>query len=241
MMTRASLTAALTDVEGWLGDREAWSLHRAVATLPGAGPVTVVEIGSWKGRSTIALATAVIARPAAGVVVAVDPHRGGVAHRLLGEEDTFDQFLANLERAGVTDVVHPIRATSEAARGRIPDDSVHMLFVDGSHRFEDVLDDIDAWESALRPMARVAFHDSISSAGVAAALRVRALSRGSRFRRPRLVGETMIFDYRPAETWRLPDSLRALAMKARLVCLRAGRRVRSRARRLAKSLSVTPE
>lgn len=241
MMTRPSLMTALTGVEGWLGDDEAWSLHRAVATFPDEGPVQVVEIGSWKGRSTIALASGVLARSAAGVVIAVDPHTGGVAHRQLGEEDTFEQFVANLERAGVSDVVDPIRDISGAARGQVPDDSVHVLFVDGSHRFEDVLTDIDTWESALRPAARVAFHDSISYAGVAAALRGRTLSRGSRFRRPRLVEETMIFDYRPAERWRLADSARALAMRARVACLRAGRRVRSQARRLAGNPPETPE
>jgi predicted O-methyltransferase YrrM len=241
MMTRDSLTAALTGVEGWLEDDEAWSLHRAVATFPGSGPLTVVEIGSWKGRSTIALATGVIAREAAGVVVAVDPHRGGVAHRLTGEEDTFDQFQANLQRAGLSDVVDPIRATSEAARLRFPDDSVHVLFIDGSHRFEDVLDDIDGWAPALRAGARVAFHDSISYPGVAAVVRRRGLSRGSGLRRPRLFGETLFFEHRPAEAWRPADSARALGMRARLGCLRAGRWVRSLARRLRGGRPGTPE
>jgi predicted O-methyltransferase YrrM len=232
MMTRASLTDALADVEGWLGDDEAWTLHRAVAARPATEPVTVVEIGSWKGRSTIALATAVADRPAGGVVLAVDPHEGGVAHRLTGEVDTFDQLLANLERAGVAGVVDPVRTTSRAARGVVADHSVEVLFVDGSHRFEDVLGDIDAWESALVPGALAAFHDSISYPGVRRALRARALIRGSSYRRPRLVEETMTFDYRPGQAWRSTDSLRMSAMRARVLCLRSARRVRYWVRRL---------
>jgi predicted O-methyltransferase YrrM len=231
IMTRAQLIAALQGAEGWLGDDEAWTLHRAVASCPDPGPVKVVEIGSWKGRSTIALASAIVTRSASGIVLAVDPHRGGVAHRMLGEEDTFDRFLANLERAGVSRVVQPIRANSEAARGQVPDHSVHVLFVDGSHRYEDVLNDIDTWESALCPAARVAFHDAISSPGVAAALRERALALGSNFRRPRLVEETMLVDYRPAEPWRLADSGRALSMRMRLACVQAARLTKARLRR----------
>ena len=228
MMTRSGLLAALEGVEGWLGDDEAWSLHRLAATLPGTAPATVVEIGSWKGRSTIALATGIGARPGKGVVIAVDPHQGGHAHRMLGEEDTFDQFVANLRGAGVADLVQPIRAASTAARGRVPDRSVDLLFVDGSHEIEHVLADIDAWESALRPGATVAFHDSISYPGVAGALRARALARGSAFRRPRRTQETMTFAYRPDTPWRGRDSLRALTTRAGTSCLRSARRLKSR-------------
>jgi predicted O-methyltransferase YrrM len=231
-MTRASLAATLEGVEGRLGAKEAWSLHRAVATFPAAGPVRVVEIGSWKGRSTIALASAVAARPEGGVVHAIDPHRGGVPHRFFGEEDTFDQFLANLERAGLSGVVEPIRATSAAARGAVADASVHVLFVDGSHRLEDVLADIEMWEPSLCPGARVAFHDSVSHPGVHGALRERALAGGSRLRRPRLVQETTFFEYRPAEPWEIGDSARVVAMRARVACLRAARGAKSAARRI---------
>jgi predicted O-methyltransferase YrrM len=232
MMTRESLTAALRDVEGWLGEQEAWSLHRAVATFPSAGPVRVVEIGSWKGRSTVAVASAVAARPEGGVVHAIDPHRGGVPHRFFGEEDTFDQFLANVERAGLSGVVDPIRATSAAARAKVSDGSVHVLFVDGSHRLEDVRADIEIWEPSLCPGARIAFHDSVSYAGVVGALRERALKRGSRLRRPHLVQETTFFEYRPAEPWGIGDSARAIAMRAHVAGLRAAREAKSAARRL---------
>jgi predicted O-methyltransferase YrrM len=227
---RASLLAVLDGVEGWLGADEAWALRQAVATIPGSGPVRVVEIGSWKGRSTIALASGAAARPAGGVVHAIDPHRGGVAHRLSGEADSYDAFLANIDRAGVRHLVDPIRSTSAVARRRVPDDSVHVLFLDGSHRYHDVLYDTEAWEPALRAGARVAFHDAVEYPGVAAVLRERVLTRGSAFRSPRLVQETLLVEYQPAAAWRAADTDRALAMRARLSALRAARPVKSAAR-----------
>ena len=52
---RRELAEALEPVDGWLGSREAWALYRAARDAPGDAPVAV-EIGSWMGRSTIALA-----------------------------------------------------------------------------------------------------------------------------------------------------------------------------------------
>lgn len=231
MMTLEGLTAALEGVEGWLGDAEAWGLHRSAAALPGMAPATVVEVGSWKGRSTIALAMGIGARPGKGVVIAVDPHQGSAAHNAYGEGDTFAQFEYNVQRAGVADLVEAVRDTSASARERVPDRSVDLLFVDGSHELEDVLTDIDVWTPALRPGATVAFHDSISFPGVAGALRARALVRGSAFRRPRRIQETMFFEYRPGLRWGRRDSLRALTMRAEVAGKRSVRRLKSRVQR----------
>jgi predicted O-methyltransferase YrrM len=230
MMTRSGLAAALAGIEGWLGEEEAWRLHRAAAEIPDQAPATVVEIGSWKGRSTIALATGVGARPGGGVVLAVDPHRGGRAHELTGEPDTFAAFEENLRGSGVADLVEPLRETSLAARGRVPDDSVDLLFLDGSHERDDVIADIDAWAPALRAGATVAFHDAISYPGVAAALRARVLMPGSPYRRPRLVQETLFVRHEPGSPPRAVDSLRAVSIRARLATLRMARRLTSRLR-----------
>jgi predicted O-methyltransferase YrrM len=236
-MSRSALMAALSGVKGWLAPDEAWSLHRAAAALPAQGPIRVVEIGSWKGRSTIALALGVRTRPAGGVVHAIDPHRGGAVHRFMHAEDTFDDFVTNIKRAGLADVVDPIRATSEVARARIPDRSVHLLFVDGSHEYRDVMRDVSLWRDSLAPGAKVAFHDC-TAAGVAATLRERALVSGSPFRRPTRVGELMCFDYRPGDRWTRLDSLRARTMHVRLAGRRAGLAARRRLRQLARRAEV---
>ena len=61
----------LPDVEGWLTEAQAARLDGCARAVPPGG--RIVEIGSFRGRSTIVLARAA----AAGVeVVAVDPHLG---------------------------------------------------------------------------------------------------------------------------------------------------------------------
>jgi predicted O-methyltransferase YrrM len=228
--------AALSGVKGWLAQDEAWSLHRAAATLPAHGPIRVVEIGSWKGRSTIALALGVRTRPAGGVVHAIDPHRGG----LMGVQDTFDDFVTNVSRSGLADVVDPIRATSEVARARVPDRSVHLLFVDGSHEYSDVMRDVSLWRDSLAPGAKVAFHDC-TAPGVAATLRERTLVSGSPFRRPTRIRELMCFDYRPGDPWTRHDSLRARTMRMRLAGRRAGLAARRRLRQFAGRPELPPD
>jgi hypothetical protein len=221
---RRELAAALAGVEGWLGNREAWALHEAARTAPGATPVAV-EIGSWKGRSTIALALGFRAR-GSGTVIAVDPH-DGPRHRARGL-DTFGPFLANVEAAGVAGHVRPIRATSAEARPAVTE-PIDVLFVDGSHAYEDVLADIDLWSGALRRGATVAFHDAYEYPGVRRALRERVLRRGP-FRRPRLVELTLFVTYAPGE-WSRRDAVAAAAIRARVPAATVANRVRGRLRR----------
>ena len=214
------LAAALDGVEGWLGLREAAALYAAAAA---AGPsACAVEVGSYKGRSTIALALGVRDGPG-GAVHAIDPHRPGVAQGLAKDEDSWDAFLANLERAGVRDSVKPLRTTSAAACDEFGAASVDVLFLDGSHDHEDVLHDITAWQPKLVPGARVAIHDAFGFPGVSRAVRERVLARGAPFRAPRVVEETLLVHYRPGAAWRGADTRRALAMRAWLDARRAAR------------------
>jgi len=55
---RSELGRLLGSVDGFLYLGEAWALHEAARTCRMGGEWrAVVEIGSWKGRSTIALAS----------------------------------------------------------------------------------------------------------------------------------------------------------------------------------------
>src|SRR2546422_11389447 len=111
---KARLKQALAGVEGWLYFNEAWALHEMVRNLGSREPaVYVVEIGSWKGRSTIALALGVQAR-GAGTVFAIDPHTGapdGVtfgwigSHTAGGPPVTVTEFQRNIAAAGVASLV----------------------------------------------------------------------------------------------------------------------------------------
>jgi MMP 1-O-methyltransferase len=202
-LTPEQLDSLLSDVEGWLAPREAWELHAAVARHP--NPPTVVEVGSWKGRSTIALAAGVRQR-GGGRVYAVDPHQG--IRRLPELGTSWQDFVSNLRRAGVSEYVEPLRMRSDQALRCFGSRCVDVLFVDGSHVYRDVLADLDGWAPRLAPGATAAFHDWSHYPDVRRALVERVLCE-SPFRRPVLVDSSLFVSYRPDEAWSADDSINA--------------------------------
>ena len=150
-------------INGWLTRREARFLFSAARAVPAGG--TIVEIGSFFGRSTVCLARG--ARCGAGArVLAIDPQFGSPKHEhLLGCADPEPWLLANLERAGVADLVTTHRLTSVAAAATIPG-PIDLLFIDGSHEYADVRADFAHWFPKLRAGGTLAFHDSWHMQGV---------------------------------------------------------------------------
>jgi SAM-dependent methyltransferase len=109
----------------------------------------VLEIGSYYGRSTIALAST------AAVVHSVDPHDGGP----VDSTGTLPAFLDGLERYSLREkvVVHVGRSTQILPLLR--DQSFDLVFVDAMHQRPEV--DVDLFLSAccLRAGGRLALHD----------------------------------------------------------------------------------
>ena len=159
-----------TTVEGWLTRDQARRLFDSANALGTAG--TVVEIGSFRGRSTIVLA---LAAPGGAEVVAVDPHGGGdrgpgeiAPDAALGDEDCA-AFQANLAAAGVARRVRHVRKPSLEALGDVGG-AIAVLFVDGAHRPGPARSDIVQWGDRVVDGGTMLVHDSFSSVGVTLAL-----------------------------------------------------------------------
>lgn len=214
------LTKALDGVEGWLAIDDAVWLARYVARVAArdANPV-IVEIGSWKGRSTIAMALA-LRRAGRGTLFAIDPHLGVSS----SPSDTMPEFLSNLNNAGVADLVEPIRTFSREPLERFADRSVSFLFLDGSHDYDEVVRDIAAWEPKMAENAVIAFDDA-DWPGVNQAIREHLTRYGTPFRRPRFHSRILYSEVARTRPWsiadgiallRLPLFLRALLIYARI-------------------------
>jgi MMP 1-O-methyltransferase len=198
-MDRAELERALEGVDGYFSIDEAWALSCAARDCRAAAP-RVVEIGSYKGRSTIAAALALRDR-GAGLVVSIDPHAPtGKASYVVehGTADTFDEYLANVRRAGIEAFVRPIRATSADARAQYDGTPIDLLFIDGSHDLDDVLLDIDTWLPLAADAAILAFNDPYA-AGVNGALRARLFAPGIGLQAPYHVNNTLFVSFRRGE------------------------------------------
>lgn len=153
-----NLPTILDTIPGWLDAKEAELLHRlAVNVTDGC----IVEIGSYKGRSTLVLATA-----AKVPVYSIDPHIPS-DNEQFGDADRIE-WMQNILNAGVADKVRPINLKSSAV-AKIWDEPISLLFIDGSHIYQDVLDDLMQWLPHVKIGGYIAAHDS-EWRGVKAAL-----------------------------------------------------------------------
>ncbi|HEY6357296.1 MAG TPA: class I SAM-dependent methyltransferase [Vicinamibacterales bacterium] len=152
---------AMRDIPGYITEREARFLMRAIALAPVSG--TNVEIGSFKGRSTAGLAY--IARHyGLGSVVAIDPHTcPSAGDPSLGEDvSTIGHFTENLSRAGLSDVVDARQAyAADVAKGwHRP---IRFLWIDGDHSYPAVQSDLRLFKPFLVDGAIVVMHDVLST------------------------------------------------------------------------------
>jgi len=179
--TFEQVSVAVEDVEGWMTPAQARRLWECSRQVSSGG--RIVEIGSFRGRSMIVLATAAVP----GVeLVAIDPHAGNDRgpQEISGFEeaaaDDNQVFRANLRAAGVYDRVNHIRKFSDDALADV-EGSIDLLYIDGAHRFAPARDDIVRWGRKVKPGGDLLIHDSFSSVGVTGAI-VASLVFGSEYR-----------------------------------------------------------
>jgi predicted O-methyltransferase YrrM len=168
----------IADVPGWLTDEEGEALYELARACTGRG--VIVEIGSWKGKSTVCLGLGSQAGSSIPVY-AVDPHA----------DYRFGDFKNNVERAGITGLVRPVASLSQPAADDF-DEPIELLFVDGSHEYDLVLEDFEKWVPKVVDGGWVAFHDTTWTRGPRKVVGP-AIYRSRRFKDVRfVVGSTTV-------------------------------------------------
>lgn len=140
-------------VDGWLTDAEG----EALANL--ARGLVVVELGSWKGRSTVCMAATALS------ITACDTFRGD---EHTGPSATLGDFLANTR-----DCPNVVAITADFNHGllSVPSQSADLVFIDGQHDSASAYRDAMIARRILKPGGTVAFHDfNASSVAYAAGL-----------------------------------------------------------------------
>lgn len=142
------------DIEGWIAPGEAALLYHLAECVPPDS--CIVEVGSYRGKSTVALALG--ATPPVEVW-AFDPHTAavGVSGGKYGPVDRL-HFNRTLERTMTIGRVRPMACDSQmVARGwSIP---ISLCFIDGDHSAEGVQRDLDAWLPHIPPKGCLVLDD----------------------------------------------------------------------------------
>ncbi len=131
--------------------QERW-FFRAAKKAP--ANAVIVEIGSFKGRSTVSFGFGCLGTQKH--IFAIDLFEGD--GKDYGQGNFQKVFQENVERCGLTDYVTPIKKHSVAVAKawEIP---IDILFIDGSHEYQDVKADFEAFFPHVKKNGIVAFHD----------------------------------------------------------------------------------
>jgi predicted O-methyltransferase YrrM len=205
---------AADPVPGFLGESEARLLGTMAACVPRGG--VIVEIGSFKGKSTVMLAK-VAAHYGVGPVVAIDPHNFNnvelEAHRTSPEASSFNEFLHNVSTAGVGELIEVHRAFSieVAAEWNRP---VSFLWIDGDHSYRGAKADFEGFVRHLLPGGVVAFHDALHEFAGPIRVFVEDVLRSDRFGAAGFVQSIAWAQYRPEDGLRFHAERAALERAA---------------------------
>jgi predicted O-methyltransferase YrrM len=122
------------NIEGWMADGELDWLYKQAKKMN-----SIVEIGSWKGKSTHALLSG-----CKGTVTAIDHFQGSKneerAHKEAKERDIFQDFMKNV---GEFKNLKVLKMPSDEALELV--EEADMIFIDGEHTYEAVKNDIKKW------------------------------------------------------------------------------------------------
>jgi hypothetical protein len=112
----------------------------------------IIEIGSYLGRSTVAMA-----ENTKGTVIAVDDWCGPRDVEIPEEQrkELYDAFCRNIE--GLANVI--AFKVNHADIGALPSERPDMVFIDGEHDYESAKRDILTWKARLAPGGLLCGHD----------------------------------------------------------------------------------
>ena len=205
---------AARDLPGFLAEPEARFLGMLAACAPCAG--VIVEIGSFKGKSTVMLGK-LAQRYGIGPVVAIDPHNFNnpelKEHRSAPGATSYDEFLKNIEKAGVSPFIEVHRAFStEIAKSWSR--PIRFLWIDGDHSYSGAKSDFDGFMPRMVPNGFVALHDALHEFSGPIRVFVEDMLRCDRFGASGFVNSIAWSQFRPQDGASFRAVRAALASRA---------------------------
>jgi predicted O-methyltransferase YrrM len=149
-------------IEGFLTQREAAALFYYAARVKGCG--SIVEVGSWKGKSTYCLAKGL----RDGKVFAIDPFDASgdppaakIYKERKGVEDLLVQFKERMSDLNVIRKIEILHGFSVEFKDKFKE--IDLLFIDGDHSINGCKADFEFFAQKIVPGGYILLHDYDSS------------------------------------------------------------------------------
>jgi glycosyltransferase involved in cell wall biosynthesis len=155
-----SLIEKIKKIEGWLTDQEADLLIAiTLKAIKEPQPISIVEIGSYHGKSTVLFGSIIKVFSPQAKVYAIDTHDGKVGAADQGVykfPPSLESFERNIKNEGLSEFVETIRNHSYNVEWQKP---VSLLFIDGLHDYPSVARDFWHFSDWIIIGGYVVFHD----------------------------------------------------------------------------------
>ena len=135
---------------------------KVVELLPKDKKSTIVEVGCWKGKSTSYMGVEIINSGKDIDFYAVDAWKYiPTTEQPVSNQEMFDNvyklFLENIKP--IENNIKIIKDNSIEASKKFKNNSIDFIFIDASHKYEDVLKDLNAWFPKLKENGMISGHD----------------------------------------------------------------------------------
>ena len=158
--TIKTLRDVVDKIDGMTSEEELSYLHKLAST---AKDGCIIEVGSYRGRSTAAIALGA-KNGSNSPVFAIEPHEifEGVLGGNFGPPDRKAFYLAMLNSGGFENVRLINLSSEQVTPGW--NQKVAMLWIDGDHSYDGVKRDFECWRPHLGLNADIIFDDSLDPA-----------------------------------------------------------------------------
>ena len=138
-----------------------WSDHRLFAYdyVSAIRPNCIVELGSFYGCSSFAFLQAIKDKGLKTEFYSIDTWKGDSFTENDYKENVYSHYLSIEETLFKNQEVNIIRSTFDEAVDKFPDDSIDLLHIDGSHKYDDVKHDFLTWKKKVKRDGVIFFHD----------------------------------------------------------------------------------
>lgn len=152
-----SILLKIEPIEGYLVPGQEKALYILASSLKNNS--TIVEIGSFKGKSTACLA---LGSPRSTRIYAIDTFKGNKKDFIEGKQfkggSFYNEFEKNLKEIKHFYKIKPLKGFSSDF-GKSWEKPIDLLFIDGSHVYEDVKKDFLLFYPWVKRGGIIALHD----------------------------------------------------------------------------------
>jgi predicted O-methyltransferase YrrM len=140
------------DIDGWFNHEAAYDY--LIEQMPEGG--TFVELGAWLGKSSAYLCDKATGKQ----ITIIDTWKGSpneltTTHYLATEVNIYQLFKANMGKRKYKS----IKAASKTASKKFADESLDVVFIDLTHTYEAVKEDIELWLPKVKKGGYIAGDD----------------------------------------------------------------------------------